>query len=101
VEINEFRSVRRISEREGRILHHLLSGHSNKTIARQLAISEATVKVHMKAVLRKLNVRNRTQAAIWAVANGYSEASASPSQSAPAHARPIGTTEGSGAEMVA
>lgn len=40
-------------------------------IARELNISEATVKVHLKALLRKLNARNRTQAAIWAMENGY------------------------------
>jgi hypothetical protein len=40
-------------------------------IARELNISEATVKVHLKALLRKLNARNRTQAAIWTMENGY------------------------------
>jgi two-component system nitrate/nitrite response regulator NarL len=42
-------------------------------IARELAISEATVKVHLKGLLRKLKARNRTQAAIWAMENGYGE----------------------------
>ena len=51
----------------------LVHGESNKLIARQLGITEATVKVHLKAVLRKLNVSNRTQAAIWAVRNGFRE----------------------------
>jgi two-component system nitrate/nitrite response regulator NarL len=40
-------------------------GASNKAIARALNISDATVKVHLKAVLRRLNVSNRTMAAIW------------------------------------
>ena len=40
-------------------------------IARTLDIAEATVKVHMKSVLRKIRVANRTQAAIWALGNGY------------------------------
>ena len=40
-------------------------------IARTLDIAEATVKVHMKSVLRKIRVANRTQAAIWALENGY------------------------------
>jgi two-component system nitrate/nitrite response regulator NarL len=62
---------RALSGREGEILGNLLHGHSNKTIARELNISEATVKVHLKALLRKLNARNRTQAAIWAMENGY------------------------------
>ncbi|MBK5198646.1 MAG: DNA-binding response regulator, partial [Methyloceanibacter sp.] len=39
---------------------------SNKAIARNLVITESTVKVHMKAILRKLRLQNRTQAAIWA-----------------------------------
>jgi two-component system, NarL family, nitrate/nitrite response regulator NarL len=63
--------VRALSGREGEILRHLLHGYSNKMIARELNINEATVKVHLKALLRKLKARNRTQAAIWAVANGY------------------------------
>jgi len=43
---------------------------SNKLIARRHAIAEATVKVHVKAIVRKLNIQNRTQAAIWAKENG-------------------------------
>jgi two-component system nitrate/nitrite response regulator NarL len=56
---------RRLSEREICILRCLIAGHSNKMIARNNAIAEATVKVHVKAILRKIHVRNRTQAAIW------------------------------------
>jgi two-component system nitrate/nitrite response regulator NarL len=44
-------------------------GSSNKVIAHNLAIAEATVKVHIKSILRKIRARNRTQAAIWAVSN--------------------------------
>jgi two-component system nitrate/nitrite response regulator NarL len=62
---------RALSGREGDVLMNLLHGHSNKTIARTLNISEATVKVHLKALLRKLKATNRTQAAIWAMQNGY------------------------------
>ena len=57
--------VRGFSPRELTIIEGLASGHSNKIMARQLTITEATVKVHVKAVLRKLRVSNRTQAAIW------------------------------------
>jgi two-component system nitrate/nitrite response regulator NarL len=39
-------------------------------IANQLNITEATVKVHLKSLLRKINASNRTQAAIWALNNG-------------------------------
>ncbi|AQR75711.1 helix-turn-helix transcriptional regulator [Sphingomonas sp. LM7] len=48
------------------VLRCVRSGLLNKQIAYQLGIAEATVKVHMTAVMRKLNVRNRTQAAIAA-----------------------------------
>jgi two-component system, NarL family, nitrate/nitrite response regulator NarL len=68
----EFRPVAGMSESENRVLRNLLRGHTNKMIARELDISEATVKIHMKAVLRKLKVRNRTQAAMWAATNGMS-----------------------------
>jgi two-component system nitrate/nitrite response regulator NarL len=55
-----------LSSRELAILQTLMQGASNKVIARRLVITEATVKVHMKAILRKLRLQNRTQAAIWA-----------------------------------
>jgi two-component system nitrate/nitrite response regulator NarL len=55
-----------LSSRELAILRTLMEGASNKVIARRLVITEATVKVHMKAILRKLRLQNRTQAAIWA-----------------------------------
>ena len=55
-----------LSRREMIILRMLMDGASNKTIALKLVITESTVKVHMKAVLRKLRLQNRTQAAIWA-----------------------------------
>lgn len=58
-----------LSERERQILRALSDGSPNKVIARQCAITEATVKVHLKAILRKLRVANRTQAAIWAYQN--------------------------------
>ena len=47
-----------------------MKGMANKVIARQFDICEATVKVHVKAILRKLGVENRTQAATWAVKQG-------------------------------
>jgi two-component system, NarL family, nitrate/nitrite response regulator NarL len=58
--------ARGLSNRELAILRTLMEGASNKVIARRLVITEATVKVHMKAILRKLRLQNRTQAAIWA-----------------------------------
>lgn len=56
-----------LSQREQQILGCLASGDSNKRIAIRLSISEATVKVHVKSILRKIKVDNRTQAAIWAL----------------------------------
>lgn len=56
-----------LSAREVSILEGLMLGESNKVIARKLEIAEATVKVHVKAILRKVRVRNRTQAAMWAM----------------------------------
>ena len=53
------------SEREWEILNCLAVGGSNKAIARELGIAETTVKVHVKSVLRKLRLSNRTQAAVW------------------------------------
>ena len=44
----------------------LMEGASNKGIALKVVMTESTVKVHMKAILRKLRLQNRTQAAIWA-----------------------------------
>jgi two-component system, NarL family, nitrate/nitrite response regulator NarL len=58
-----------LSPREISILRCLARGAPNKLIAREIKISEATVKVHIKAILRKIGVANRTQAAIWATTN--------------------------------
>jgi two-component system, NarL family, nitrate/nitrite response regulator NarL len=59
-----------LSDREIEILESIMAGMANKVIARQFDICEATVKVHVKAILRKLGVGNRTQAATWAVKQG-------------------------------
>ena len=56
----------RISAREAAILTYLMEGASNKVIARKLGLAEETVKAHLKAILRKIGVANRTQAAMWA-----------------------------------
>ncbi len=61
--------IPRLSTREICILRRLIAGDSNKMIARNNAIAEATVKVHVKAILRKIRVSNRTQAAIWGMQN--------------------------------
>ncbi len=46
-------------------------GHSNKLIARELKITEGTVKVHVKHLLHKLDLASRVEAAIWAVKSGF------------------------------
>ena len=61
-----------LSKREVQILRCLLAGQSNKAIARNLHITESTVKMHFKNVMRKINAQNRTQAAVWAIQNGLS-----------------------------
>jgi two-component system, NarL family, nitrate/nitrite response regulator NarL len=58
-----------LSVRETVILRCLMEGDSNKLIARKFDITEATVKVHVKAILRKIHAKNRTQAAIWAASH--------------------------------
>lgn len=55
-----------LSERERVILGKVRDGFANKEIARQLEISDSTVKVHLRSIFQKTNVKNRTQAAMWA-----------------------------------
>lgn len=68
----EFNADVNLSNRERQILDQLVSGSSNKIIANRLSITEATVKVHIKNLLKKIKVKNRTQAAMWAVSHGMS-----------------------------
>jgi two-component system nitrate/nitrite response regulator NarL len=60
-----------LTEREVQILHGLVQGHSNRMIARTCDITKGAVKTHVRSILRKIGVKNRTQAALWAMANGY------------------------------
>jgi two-component system, NarL family, nitrate/nitrite response regulator NarL len=60
-----------LSQREVQILDGLVKGYANKVIARRCDITDATVQVHMKSILRKIRVANGTQAAIWALENGH------------------------------
>lgn len=59
-----------LTQREREILELIAAGLSNKLIARELQITENTVKVHVKHVLKKLNLRSRLEAAVWAIQNG-------------------------------
>lgn len=55
-----------LTDQEGRILELIADGKSNKLIAKELNIAEGTVKVHVKHLLKKLNLRSRVEAAVWA-----------------------------------
>jgi len=59
-----------LTPREREILSLLAEGQSNKVIARNLGISDGTVKLHVKAILRKLNIHSRVEAAVIAVEQG-------------------------------
>jgi two-component system nitrate/nitrite response regulator NarL len=58
--------MHKLSKREVEILTCLMRGEPNKVIAKKLNVAEATIKVHVKAILRKIGAANRTQAAMWA-----------------------------------
>lgn len=60
-----------LSAKEMVVMRCLARGFANKEISRSVGITEATTKVHVKAIMRKLGVTNRTQAAVWAVRNGF------------------------------
>jgi len=59
-----------LTNREAELLEMLAAGKVNKIIAQELAISENTVKYHIKKILQKLNVQNRTEAVSYAIRNG-------------------------------
>jgi len=63
------RSVDGLTQRERQILKQIAAGMSNKMIATKLDIAEGTVKVHVKNLLKKLKMRSRVEAAIWAMEN--------------------------------
>ena len=60
-----------LSPRELEILEFVTNGMSNKEIANRLGISQQTVKNHMTSILKKLNVQDRTQAAVTALRHGW------------------------------
>src|SRR5262245_30164221 len=61
-----FTKTQHLTDRERQVLQCLAKGHCNKLIARRLNITEGTVKVHIKAVKKKIPAENRTQLALWA-----------------------------------
>lgn len=62
-----------LTKREKEVLNELAKGKSNKEIASALFITEKTVKTHISNILSKLQLSDRTQAAIYAVKNGFIE----------------------------
>ncbi len=71
VEPKESKPIDSLTPRETEILGLLAEGLSNKLIARELGISDGTVKLHVKAILRKLDVHSRVEAAVMAVEQGF------------------------------
>ncbi|TET49908.1 MAG: response regulator transcription factor [Dehalococcoidia bacterium] len=77
--LNQFRGMARtlegiaapLTKRETQILTYVAEGNSNKEIARILAISEQTIKNHVSAILRKLNVNDRAHAVALALRSGW------------------------------
>ncbi len=59
-----------LTEREREVLRLIADGRSNREIARALVLSEKTVKTHVSNILMKLDLADRTQAALWAVRHG-------------------------------
>lgn len=64
------RDINQLTRRERDILQLISDGMTNKAIARKLDISESTVKVHVKYLLKKMNLKSRLEAAVWALQNG-------------------------------
>jgi DNA-binding NarL/FixJ family response regulator len=78
----EFNPVDGLTDRQRQVLCLLLDGQSNKEIARALGVLEGTIKVHLRTVMQRLGVRNRTQLALAAVKAGVvSSANASSDRS--------------------
>lgn len=64
------RDINQLTRRERDILQLISAGMTNKAIARKLDISESTVKVHVKYLLKKMNLKSRLEAAVWALQHG-------------------------------
>ncbi|MEU2875522.1 MULTISPECIES: response regulator transcription factor [unclassified Streptomyces] len=62
-----------LTEREREVLGLIADGRSNREIARALVLSEKTVKTHVSNILMKLDLADRTQAALWAVRHGVTD----------------------------
>ncbi|HEX6980657.1 MAG TPA: response regulator transcription factor [Alphaproteobacteria bacterium] len=79
-------ALHRLSPRQIDVLRLLSRGESNKTIARALRMGENTVKTHVKEIIKRLNVRNRTEAAFTAARIGLAD---QPEPKPDRHVRPV------------
>lgn len=61
----------RLTEREEQVVRLVAKGLSNKVLAHELNVSDVAVKNHMRTLIKKLGVLNRTQVALWAIKHGY------------------------------
>lgn len=68
----EERDIEQLTRRERDILKLITQGMTNKAIARKLSITESTVKVHVKHLLKKMKLKSRVEAAVWALQSGQS-----------------------------
>lgn len=64
-----------LTPREHEILSHVAAGQGNKAIARDLGITDGTVKLHVRSIMKKLKVKSRVEAAVLAVEEGLSRKS--------------------------
>lgn len=71
-------AMARLSPREREVLQRVALGESNKAVSEALNLSDHTVRVHMRSILKKLGLQNRTQAALWATGNQTAISSARP-----------------------
>lgn len=69
--VDEGRDISILSPREVQVLHCIANGMSNRLISERLQISDGTVKVHVKHLLKKLGFSTRVEAALWASENGH------------------------------
>ena len=98
--VGELRNLQ-VTDLEIDVLRGVSNGDSNGAIAKQLQISEAEVSAHIKRILRKLRLSNRTQAALWGVARGLAApfaaltqlAESGDSDESPANSRPDSSFE--------
>lgn len=67
----EERDIEHLTRRERDILKLIAQGMTNKEIARKLSITDSTVKVHVKHLLKKMKLKSRVEAAVWALQRGH------------------------------